>query len=182
MPVTYPFMEVSMACSNVKAMEEFWERTFDGKVIFRGRMAGLPFSRMVACGITLVFRETPDFVPPAGPGEEFHFRNHLGLRVANLEQAIAHLESRGAVFVLTPQRVRELQRMKEGEASKYLETDYIAPPLTAERIADGEYRIDIAILVGPDNLWIEINEVKEPSDTGWFPHGGLNSGEPVLAS
>lgn len=171
MPETYPFMEVSMACSNAKAMEEFWQTLFDGKVIFRGRMAGQPFSRMIACGITLVFRETPDFVPPPGPGQEFQFCNHLGLRVRNLEQAIAHLESRGAAFVLTPQKVRELQRMGNGETSKYLETDYIAPPLTAERIANGEYRVDVAILAGPDNLWVEINEVKEPPDTGWFPHG-----------
>lgn len=169
----YPFIEVSLACSNVTAMEEFWQRMFEGNVIFRGRMLGQPFSRMVACGITLVFREAPDFVPPPGPGQEFRFCNHLGLRVRSLEQAIAELESRGAQFVLTPQKVRELQRMKQDETSKYLETTYIAPPLTAERIAHGEYGIEVAILVGPDNLWIELNEVKEPADTGWFPHAEL---------
>jgi hypothetical protein len=37
---TYRFMEVSMACTSVQAMEDFWTRMFDGKVLFRGLMAG----------------------------------------------------------------------------------------------------------------------------------------------
>ena len=52
---------------------------------------------------------------------------------------------------------------------KYLETTYIAEPLTAQRIASGEFKHDVAILVGPDNLWIELNQIKEPSDTVWYP-------------
>ncbi len=52
----YPFIEVSMACSNLAEMETFWEQMFAGKVIFRGKMMGLPFSRMIAYGITLAFR------------------------------------------------------------------------------------------------------------------------------
>ncbi len=167
----YPFIEVSMACSDVAAMEAFWEKMFDGKVIFRGRMMGQPFSRILACGITLAFREDPELEAPPGPGQEFLCRDHLGLRVNDLEAAIADLESRGAHFVLTPEKVRELQRMKKDDEGSFLETDYIAPPLTAERIADGEFAIDVAILVGPDNLWIELNQITEPKDTNWFPYG-----------
>lgn len=168
---TYPFIEVSMACSDIGAMEEFWTRLFDGKVIFRGQMMGQPFSRMIACGITLAFREDPAHVPPAGPGEEFMFRNHLGLRVRNLDDAIRDLEAKGARFVLTPEIVRQLQQSKQDDGRKFLVTDYIAPPLTEERIANGEFSIDVAILAGPDNLWIELNEIREPEDTGWFPYG-----------
>lgn len=163
-------MEVSLACSSAAAMEAFWVRMFDARVIFRGRMAGQPFSRIVACGITLVFRKDSAFVPPPGPGQEWEFRNHLGLRVQDLSAAIAALEARGAHFVLTPEKVRELQRQRQDAASRYFETEFIAPPLTAERIANGEYHIDVAIMVGPDNLWIELNQVTEPEDTHWFPH------------
>ncbi len=166
---TYPFMELSLACSSVAEMEAFWERMFGARVIFRGRIMGVPYSRMLACGITLVLREDPGFTPPSGPGEEFQFRNHLGLRVRDLEAAIRELEERGARFVLTPEKVREYQRRKKDDGSGFIETDYIAPPLTAERIAAGEYRIDVAILAGPDNLWIELNQILEPADTHWFP-------------
>ena len=172
---TFPFIEVSMACSDIAAMEKFWIDKFDGKVIFRGKMMGLPYNRMLACGITLAFREDPDFVVPPGPGKEFMFRNHLGLRVKNLEQAIKQLESRGAQFVLTPEIVRKLQQSKQEDGSKFLITDYVAPPLTKERIAEGEFKIEVAILVGPDNLWIELNEITEPEDTAWFPYGELSA-------
>ena len=165
----YRFMEVSMGCSDIKAQEAFWQRMFDGKVVFRGRMDGQPFSRMVVCGISLAFREDPDFKAPPGPGQEWSFRNHLGLRVDDLDKAVADLEARGAQFVLTPARVRELQKLSMDNGRKFLETEYIGPPLTAERIAAGEFRIDVAIMVGPDNLWVELNEIREPEDTDWFP-------------
>ena len=35
----YRFMEVSMACTSVQAMENSWTRMFDGKLLFRGLMA-----------------------------------------------------------------------------------------------------------------------------------------------
>ena len=166
----YPFIEIAQACSNVAEMEAFWCDMFDAKVIFRGTMLGFPFSRLIACGITLVFREDPQFQPPPGPGEEFQYRNHLGLRVRDLDAAIGELEARGANFVLTPEKVRQYQQMKKEDGGKFLETTYIAPPLTAERIADGEFNIEVAIMAGPDNLWIELNQIKEPADTGWFPY------------
>jgi catechol 2,3-dioxygenase-like lactoylglutathione lyase family enzyme len=165
----YPFIEVSLACTDVDEMEKFWVEMFDGEVIFRGKMLGQPFSRLVVCGVTLVFREDPDMAVPPGPGQEFHYRNHLGLRVVDLEEAIARLEARGANFVMTPAMVRQFQKMKKDDGGKYLETDYVAPPLTPERIEAGEFRIDVAILAGPDNLWIELNEIHEPADTSWFP-------------
>ncbi|MCB1723979.1 MAG: hypothetical protein KDJ39_09835 [Gammaproteobacteria bacterium] len=167
----YPFIEVSTACSDATRMEEFWRDMFDAQVIFRGNMMGQPFTRLVACGITLVFREDPQFRPPPGPGEEFFFREHLGLRVKDLEAAITELEAKGAQFVLTPAKVREFQQMKKDDGRKFLETTYVAPPLTPERIAAGEFKIDVAIMVGPDNLWIELNQISEPADTGWFPYG-----------
>lgn len=168
---TYPFIEVSMACSDAAAMEAFWHKMFAAKVLFRGRMMGHPFSRILACGITLVFREDPDFQAPPGPGREFNFCNHLGLRVTDLAAAIRDLEAKGAQFVLTPELVRQYQQTKKDDGAPFLVTDYIAPPLTAERIAAGEYAIDLAIMVGPDNLWIELNQITEPDDTSWFPFG-----------
>ena len=167
----YPFIEVSMACSNLAEMETFWEQMFAGKVIFRGKMMGLPFSRMIACGITLAFREDPAYKAPPGPGQEFMFRNHLGLRVKDLKKAIQELEAKGANFVLTPQKVREFQKMQQDDGRKFLETDFIAAPLTAERIANGEFKIEVAIMAAPDNLWIELNQIEEPEDTQWFPYG-----------
>lgn len=164
----YQFIEVAMGCTNVEEMEEFWQRMFDARVIFRGRMMGFPFSRFVACGTTFVFREDPAFKLPKGPGEEFQFCNHLGLRVHDLEASIRDLEGRGAKFVMTPRQVRELQKTRQSGGGTMLETTYIAAPLTAERIANGEFSIEVAILAGPDNLWIELNQVKEPGDTRWF--------------
>jgi catechol 2,3-dioxygenase-like lactoylglutathione lyase family enzyme len=165
----FRFMEVSMACTDVEAMERFWVQMFDGKVLFRGLMAGQPFSRMIACGVTLVFRQDPAMAVPPGPGEESQYRNHLGLRVDDLDRAIGELEARGARFTLTPAMVRQFQQKRDAQTGAFLQTTYIAPPLTRERIAAGEYRHEVAIFPGPDNLWIELNEVREPEDAHWFP-------------
>jgi catechol 2,3-dioxygenase-like lactoylglutathione lyase family enzyme len=165
---TYRFMEISMACTSVREMEDFWTRMFDGKVIFRGLMAGLPFSRMIVAGVTLVFREEPKLTLPPGPGVEFQYNEHLGFRVQNLDAAIADMEAKGAKFVLTPALVREWQQKTDPETGRFLQTTFIASPLTLERIQAGEYKHDVAIFVGPDNLWVELNEVREPADTQWF--------------
>lgn len=165
----YQFIEVSLACSDCEAMEAWWVKIFEAKVIFRGQMMGQPYSRIVVCGISLVFRQDPKLVAPAGPGEEWLYCNHLGLRVSDLEASIKQLEARGAQFTLTPEKVRELQKSTMSGGGKLLRTDFIAPPLTAERIAAGEFKHDVAILVGPDNLWIELNQIREPADTRWYP-------------
>lgn len=164
-----PFIEVSLPCTDMEAMERFWTHFFGGEVIFRGKMLDQPFSRMVVCGVTLVFREDPEYVPPPGPGKEFYFRSHLGFRVRDLDEAILALEALGAEFVLTPERVKELQQMKQDNGHTFLETDFIKAPLTRARINEGEFVTRVAIMVGPDNLWVELNEIKEPADTQWFP-------------
>ncbi|MBU0553983.1 VOC family protein [Myxococcota bacterium] len=167
--MNYPFIEVSMRCSDADAMTQFWCDLFDAKVLFKGRMMDQPFSRVLVCGVTLVFRQDPNFKPPPGPGEEWLYNDHLGLRVASLDEAIAALEAKGARFVLTPARVRALQRSQGQGGQPLLETTYVAPPLTLERLKAGDLRHDVAILVGPDNLWIELNEIHEPQDTQWYP-------------
>ena len=166
----YRFIEVSLASRDVAAQEEFWTKMFGAKVIFRGKMAGQPFTRIVACGISLIFREDPELQLPPGPGQEFQFRQHLGLSVDDLDEAIADLESKGAQFVMTPALVRQMQKAKqEGSGDPYLQTDYIAPPLSRARIDAGEFKHDVAIFVAPDNLWIELNAIREPQDTRWYP-------------
>lgn len=164
-----PFIELSMPCTDVTAMETFWSHYFGGEVIFRGRMLGQPFSRMLVCGVTLVFREDPDYAPPPGPGQEFMFRDHLGFRVRDLDESIAALEALGAQFVLTPERVKALQQMRDDDGDPFLQTDYAKAPLTTERLAQGEFKTRVAIMVGPDNIWVELNEIREPADARWFP-------------
>lgn len=163
-------MEVALGTRDVQAQEAFWVRMFDAKVLFRGHMMGQPFVRLLACGITLIFRQAPDLPLPPGPDDELDFLQHLGLRVDDLAAAIADLQARGARFVFTPANaLHYVQRWQARPGGAAVQTSYIAAPLTRERIAAGEYRHDVAILVGPDNLWIELNQVREPSDTGWYP-------------
>jgi catechol 2,3-dioxygenase-like lactoylglutathione lyase family enzyme len=170
MTTAYRFIEVSLATRSCQAQEDFWVKMFGAKVIFRGNMASQRFTRMLVCGITLIFREDPELALPPGLGEERQFRQHLGLRVDDLERSIAELQAKGAQFAMTPAMVREAQKMKlQGSGKPYLETDFIAGPLTRERITAGEFRHDVAIFVAPDNLWIELNEIQEPQDTQWYP-------------
>lgn len=168
--MVYRFMEVALPTRDVTAQEEFWVRMFDARVLFRGRMMGQPFVRILACGITLIFREDPGLELPPGPGDEIDFLHHLGLRVDDLGAAVAELESRGARFVFTPANAADyFRRWQQRPGGAAIETGYIAPPLTRERITAGEYRHAVAILAAPDNLWIELNELREPPDTGWYP-------------
>ena len=167
--MNYRFIEVSLASRDVQAQEDFWVKMFDAKVIFRGRMMSQPFTRIIACGITLIFREDPQLALPPGPGEERQFRQHLGLRVDDLEASIAELEAKGAKFVMSPALARQYQKTKQDSGATFFETTFIAPPLSRERITAGEFRHDVAIFVGPDNVWIELNDIKEPADTQWYP-------------
>jgi len=162
--VSYDFMEVSFACSDVEVTTRFLERLFDAKVLFRGRMAGEPFVRLVACGITFVLRQQDPW--PAAPPDH-RFRSHLGLKVDDLATAIDDLKAKGAKFVLEPSQVTQLQQKEQG-GQRWLETTYVAPPLTLETLPDSGYRHDVAILEGPDHLWIELNEVHLPEGADWF--------------
>ena len=53
-------------------------------------------------------------------------------------------------------------------AGKWMQTTFVAPPLTLETLHEGGYRHDVAILEGPDRLWIELNEVHMPPGVDWF--------------
>ncbi|MGH0033642.1 MAG: VOC family protein [Myxococcota bacterium] len=161
----YQFMEVSLACSDCEEMVRFFEQIFDAKVIFRGRMMGEPFARIVANGITYAFRQQTDF---AAPEADFFFRNHLGVRVADLENAVAALKERGAKFVLDPEMVKGLQKGKSDGGTPMLETTWVAEPLTLESLPTSGYKNDVAILEGPDHLYIELNEVEMPEGVDWF--------------
>ena len=166
---SYRFMELSYPSRDIQAQEDFWIKMFDAKVLFRGNMMSQPFTRLLVCGITIIFREDPDYVPPPGPGVETQYRAHIGLRVDDLEASIAELEAKGAQFVMTPAMVRQYQKTIQTSGRPQFETSYIRPPLTRERITAGEFKHDVAIFAGPDNLWIELNQVKEPADTQWYP-------------
>lgn len=161
----YRFMEVSLACSDCDEMTRFFERMFDARVIFRGRMMGEPFVRIVACGITFIFRQQTNW---AARADDPAFRNHLGLKVADLAGAIAELRARGATFVLDPAMVGRLQKGRTEGGVPMLETTYVAPPLALERLAESGYRHDVAILEGPDRLYVELNEVHMPTGVDWF--------------
>jgi len=161
----FEFMEVSLACSDCEAMAAFFERMFDARVIFRGRMMGEPFVRIVANGITYAFRQQTDFTPPP---PDFRFRSHLGVRVSSLEKGVAELKARGAKFLLDPERVKQLQKTTDGSGTTLLETTWVAPPLTLETLPTSGYKNDVAILEGPDNLYIELNEVAMPEGIDWF--------------
>ncbi len=162
------FMEVARPCSDCAAQEAFWTELFDAEVLFRGRVGGDRFLRLRACGATLVFTEDPTFEAPPGPGAERHFRAHLGLRVADLDAAMAVLHARGAHFVVTPAMVADWLASRDETAEPFFLTEYIAAPLSRARIDAGEYTHQVAILQGPDNLWIELNEITEPHDTSWY--------------
>ena len=49
-----------------------------------------------------------------------------------------------------------------------MQTTFVAPPLTLETLHEGGYRHDVAILEGPDRLWIELNEVHMPPGVDWI--------------
>ena len=155
--------EVALPCSDPQVMEHFFVRMFDAHVLERGPA----HCALSVGGIVLRLRRAADFRAPPGPGAERGFLNHLGWRVDDLEAAIADLTARGAHFVVTPALVRQW-RAAAGEAGGFVDTHFIAPPLTRARIDAGEFTHEVALLAGPDNLWIELNEVHEPPDVNWF--------------
>ena len=164
-PPASRFVELSLPCASAAAQERWWTDLFDAQVLFRGTVLGHPYCTLRVAGVNLVFREDPDFEPPPGPGHERHYRFHVGLRVADLAASIAALQAKGAQFTLTPEMVKAFQTPG---APSPVQTSYIAPPLTRARIDAGEWRHQVAFLVAPDNLWVELNEVEAPEDAPWY--------------
>lgn len=166
---TARLMEIVLPCSDLGATEAFFAHMFDARTLVRGRDADAdaPFCLLAVGGVTLRFIQVAGFQPPPGPGTERTFLNHVGFRVDDLEAALAELSARGARFVVTPALVRQW-RASAGGGAGFVDTHFIAPPLTRARIDAGEFTHEVAILAGPDNLWIELNEVHEPPDVRWF--------------
>ena len=146
-------------------MARFFERMFDAKIIFRGRMLGEPFVRIIANGITYVFRQQTDF---KDPGPDFALRNHPRLRVSNLDEAVAALNGRGANFALDPNKVKETQKQRTEGDRPMLEMTCVAEPLALETLAESGYKNDVAMFEAPDHLYIELNEVELPPRVDWF--------------
>ncbi|MCB9524147.1 MAG: hypothetical protein H6702_12375 [Myxococcales bacterium] len=165
----FVLLEVARVCRCCEVQARYWTQVFGARRLLEGRAAGRRFVRLGLGDTTLVFTELGPDEPDRHHDPEL--REHLGLRVADLAGTLARLVARGARVALTPAALPAWMAARGG-----FELAWVAAPLTPARLAAGEYRHAVAFIEAPDGLWVELNAIEEPSDTGWFraapPPGG----------
>jgi catechol 2,3-dioxygenase-like lactoylglutathione lyase family enzyme len=80
---------------------------FDAEIVESIQSDGKPRTDLDLDGLTIFIAAVPpDAATPPAPAEPYVGLDHFGLRVENMEAAVAELRRRGAVFAMEPRQLR----------------------------------------------------------------------------
>lgn len=102
---SYSFEHIHLRSPNPEATAVWYERMFGAKVI-RSVVQGAPRVDLDLCGATVFIapiNEAHTAAPPAAP---YQGLEHIGIRVDNLDAAVAELKAKGVAFTLEPKQLR----------------------------------------------------------------------------
>jgi lactoylglutathione lyase len=107
MAPTYQFYHLHVVSRDPQATAQYYRWMFDAKVIETVQPDGKPRIDVDLNGLAIyIFRAAPeDDLPPCPPGRYLGL-DHFGLRVENLDEAVAELKKRGAEFTTEPVLMR----------------------------------------------------------------------------
>lgn len=87
-----------MICGNVEEGVQYFEKMFDGRVVSRGEIRGLPAIRVDVKGILVTVMGTAAGTGQLIPGKGSRGLDHFGFRVKDLVKTVEDLKKRGATF------------------------------------------------------------------------------------
>lgn len=106
MAPTYQFYHLHVVSRDPETTAEFYRRMFDAKVIKTVQPDGKPRIDVDLNGLALYILPAPaDDLPSCPPGRYLGL-DHFGLRVENMDEAVAELKKRGAEFTTEPVAIR----------------------------------------------------------------------------
>ena len=117
MPPTYRYDHMHLRSRDVKKTAEYYHRVFGAEILESIQSDGRPRTDLDLNGLTIFIAPvSPDAAIPSAPTEPYVGLDHFGLRVENMDEAVAELKRRGASFKMEPRTIRPGVRIAFVEA------------------------------------------------------------------
>jgi lactoylglutathione lyase len=107
MPPTYRYDHMHLRSRDVKKTAEYYRDVFDAEIVESIQSDGKPRTDLDLNGLTIfIAHVAPDATVPPAPAEPYVGLDHFGLRVEDMDEAVAELKRRGARFMMEPRTIR----------------------------------------------------------------------------
>jgi len=107
MPTTYRYDHMHLRTRDVKKTAEYYRDVFDAKIVESIQSDGRPRTDLDLNGLTIFIAPVaPEATTPPAAAEPYIGLDHFGLRVDDMDEAVAELKRRGATFTLEPRTIR----------------------------------------------------------------------------
>ena len=107
MPTTYRYDHMHLRSRDVKKTAEYYRQMFDAEIVESVQSDGKPRTDLDLNGLTIFIAAVPaEATTPPAPAEPYVGLDHFGLRVDDMDAAVADLKRRGASFTLEPRTIR----------------------------------------------------------------------------
>lgn len=107
MPASYRYDHMHIRSRDVKKTAEYYHRVFGATILESVQSDGKPRTDLDLDGLTIFIAPVaPDAAVPAAPAEPYEGLDHFGLRVDDMDAAVAELRRRGADFAMEPRTIR----------------------------------------------------------------------------
>jgi catechol 2,3-dioxygenase-like lactoylglutathione lyase family enzyme len=107
MPLTYRYDHMHLRSRDVKKTAEYYQQMFDAEIVESIQSDGKPRTDLDLNGLTIFIAPVaPEAATPPAPTEPYVGLDHFGLRVEDMDQAVAELKRRGASFMMEPRTIR----------------------------------------------------------------------------
>ena len=107
MPPTYRYDHMHLRSRDVKKTAEYYHQMFDAQIVESIQSDGRPRTDLDLNGLTIFIAPVAaDAAVPPAPAEPYVGLDHFGLRVDDMDVAVAELKRRGASFLLEPRTIR----------------------------------------------------------------------------
>ena len=102
---TYSYDHIHLRSREPMETARYFNTMFDAKIVESVQSDGQPRVDLDINGLTIFIAPADKSVPP-GPAEPHLGLDHFGLRVDDLDEAVAELKERGAEFAVEPYSIR----------------------------------------------------------------------------
>jgi catechol 2,3-dioxygenase-like lactoylglutathione lyase family enzyme len=107
MPPTYRYDHMHVRSRDVKKTAEYYHRMFDARIVESIQSDGKPRTDLDLNGLTIFIAPVPaEAAVSSAPRDPYEGLDHFGLRVENMDEAVAELKRRGADFMMEPRAIR----------------------------------------------------------------------------
>jgi catechol 2,3-dioxygenase-like lactoylglutathione lyase family enzyme len=105
--MSYRYDHMHLRSRDVKKTAEYYHRVFGATILESVQSDGRPRTDLDLDGLTIFIAPVPpEAAIPSAPTEPYIGLDHFGLRVENMDAAVAELKRRGATFTVEPRTIR----------------------------------------------------------------------------